>query len=781
MLLKIFKNDFLKNKIVVITLFIFILSSAALTASAVNMAVELVHSLRALFINTKAPHFVQMHTGKIDQNYINGWSRENSLVKNHQIVEMLTVDGSNIYLGNGYKSEKNSVMNHYFVKQNNDFDFLLDLHNKIIQVNKGEVAVPIYYMQRNKMHIGDKIRIVTDCFNEEFTVAGFVRDVQMNPSVVHSKRFVLNKDDYNVLKAHIGSIKYLIEFQLHDVSDINKFTNEYQEEENLPKKGPTLNYNLYEILNAMTDGITIAIIILIGFLLSIIIGLCLWFTILASMEEDYREIGIMKAIGIYGYDIKKLYLFKYVFMAALASIIGYFISLPCNSLFTSNIALYIGISPASVFRYVVSFLAVVILFLFIVLFCIFTLRCFNKITVMEALRKASIGMRCTSKNFFSLYKRGFLNVNVFLGLLDVLQRFKLFILPFLVFFVCTFIVTVPINFYNTVKSPSFINYMGVGRSDIRIDLQYADNIDTRFNSIISYIKTDKDVKCFSPLATFQYKIINSNGELENINIESGDFSLFSVQYLRGHFPLQNNEIALSYLNSKEWKKNVGDQIKLMVGKQIRMMTVSGIYQDVTNGGRTAKALLPSDSRKALWYIMNLDIKKHVDIREKVHEYARLFYPAKVTSIEDYLSQTLGDLIKQLRNIAMLATVIAIGIAVLITSLFLKMLMAKDYLQIAIMKNIGLSFKDIRLQYVVKITFVAFLGLLLGIIAAKVGGQSVVSALWSSMGASEIKFVIISWQIYFLCPFILIFTVMVTTLVSTMVIKKRNNFLLQEGK
>ena len=59
---------------------------------------------------------------------------------------------------------------------------------------------------------------------------------------------------------------------------------------------------------------------------------------------------------------------------------------------------------------------------------------------------------------------------------------------FLVFFVCTFIVTVPINFYNTVKSPSFINYMGVGRSDIRIDLQYADNIDTRFNSVISYIK-----------------------------------------------------------------------------------------------------------------------------------------------------------------------------------------------------------------------------------------------------------------------------------------------------
>lgn len=36
--------------------------------------------------------------------------------------------------------------------------------------------------------------------------------------------------------------------------------------------------------------------------------LCIRFTIITSMEEDYREIGVMKAIGIHNKDIQKNYI-----------------------------------------------------------------------------------------------------------------------------------------------------------------------------------------------------------------------------------------------------------------------------------------------------------------------------------------------------------------------------------------------------------------------------------------------------------------------------------------
>jgi len=43
------------------------------------------------------------------------------------------------------------------------------------------------------------------------------------------------------------------------------------------------------------------------------------------------------------------------------------------------------------------------------------------------------------------------------------------------------------------------------------------------------------------------------------------------------------------------------------------MVVSGIYQDVTNGGRTAKAAsLPFDPDNVLWYVVSVDVKPGKD-------------------------------------------------------------------------------------------------------------------------------------------------------------------------
>ena len=70
--------------------------------------------------------------------------------------------------------------------------------------------------------------------------------------------------------------------------------------------------------------------------------LCIRFTIITSMEEDYREIGVMKAIGIHNKDIQKLYITKYIVISAGGCICGYILSLFVTKIFTSNITLYMG-------------------------------------------------------------------------------------------------------------------------------------------------------------------------------------------------------------------------------------------------------------------------------------------------------------------------------------------------------------------------------------------------------------------------------------------------------
>lgn len=135
-----------EKKGITAALFIFVLLAALLVSSGSRMIMELTSSIQYLFSESKTPHFVQMHAGEIDQAKVNTWAEENAMVQQHQIVEMVNIDGSNLFLG--AESEKNSVMDIDFVTQNQDFDYLLNLDSEIIQVNDGEIAVPVYYMQQ---------------------------------------------------------------------------------------------------------------------------------------------------------------------------------------------------------------------------------------------------------------------------------------------------------------------------------------------------------------------------------------------------------------------------------------------------------------------------------------------------------------------------------------------------------------------------------------------------------------------------------------------------------
>lgn len=772
MLLKLSWADLAKNKIIMFILAFFIMLASFLIASSTNMIVELARSLNYLLIKSNAPHYVQMNEGSVDNEAITHWSSLNKRIKDIQVVKMLLINNSKIYLGSSHDSENNSVMNLYFVTQNYSFDFLINLHGEVINLNKGEIAVPLYFMQRNNLKIGDKVKIVDKNFSKEFIISDFIRDIQMNPSIIHSKRFLVNKDDFNEMQSNEEKLVWLIEFQLHALTDINNFATEYQLS-GLPKNGPSIDYHLYKILNSVTDGIIIGIIILVSMLFIVVSILCLRFTILTTLEEDYKQIGIMKALGIAQSIIRKIYLIKYALIAGTACGLGYILSIPLKKIFISNILLYLGVDPRASSQRLIPFISVCFIFLIIIFVCRLLIKKFDNISAVEALRESVIEKPSAAMNFLSIWRNNIVNVNIFIGIKDILQRFKMFFLLFIVFIICSFIIILPINFLNTIKSPHFITYMGVGKSDIRIDLRHTTDLNNQFKKIVSFLENDKDVKNYSPMSTAKFKVFNKDGSLENINVETGDFSIFPIKYLQGRSPINSNEISLSYLQGQQLKKNVGDFLNLIINNQIKKLIVSGIYQDITNGGKTAKAYLSFDPDFALWYVINVEFKSNILIDNKAREYANIFYPVRVTHLTDYLQQTLGDLIKQVEYLTYLILLIALFITLLITSLFLKMLITKHYSQIAIMKAIGFSLNNIRLQYLTRSLFVLNLGIIIGVITSGTIGQQIVSFIWSFMGAPEIKLIINPIEVYFYYPLLLIFIVTIITLLSTQSIKQIN--------
>ncbi|WP_391571191.1 ABC transporter permease [Cohnella sp.] len=773
MLIRMLRRDWLRNKSISAALLVFIALSALLASSGANMIAELSNSLGALFAKSGVPHYVQMHAGEVDRAYIDRWARDNSLVRQHQTAEMIRIEDAHLALGDKSTVGSGGVMDHYFVRQNPYFDLLLNLDSQVIQVKRGEVAVPIYYKQRDGLEIGDKVRIAAQGFDMELTVSEFVRDVQMNPSIIHSKRFVVDERDFARLNGSgIGEREYLIEFQLKDAAKLGEFRTAY-ETSSLPKLGPAIDHTLFRTLNALTDGLLAAVILLVSFLIGAIAILCLRFTILAAIEEDYREIGVMKAIGIAPKEIRKLYLLKYVMTAAIASVIGYATSLLLHPLFTRNIMLYIGTAPKGPALQLVPIAAAFFIFVIVVLFCMLTLRRFNRISAVEALRSGTAGEARPSGTKPSLHRSRTLSVPLFLAVKDIVGRFKMYRMLLFVFIISSFIMLVPINFFHTVQSPDFNNYMGIEKSDLRIDLQHAGSAEDDYERILAQLKNDSDVERYAAVLVGSFKTIGAEGALENMTVETGDFTTFQLEYLQGAAPSRADEIALSYLNGQEMEKKVGDPIRLIVDGRETTLKVSGIYQDVTNGGRTAKAALPVRPETVLRYELAVDLKPGVNVAAKREQYAQEMNPAKVTDLAGYMAQTFGNTIDQLRLVTRVATAVALLVSALITALFLKMAVAKDAGQIAIMRSIGFSLRHLRIQYATRALIVLAVGIAVGTVLSNTAGQSVAGFAMSFMGAARIQFAIDPLQAYVLYPLLLLAAVSVTALVSLVSIRKMN--------
>lgn len=769
MLYKILKKDFERKKGITAALFLFILLSSMLISSGTYIIMVMMGSIDSLFEASRIPHYVQMHVGDLNEADIDQFARVNPLVEDYQVQKMISIDPGCLYLGDNPTAEINSVMDISFVKQSENFDYLLNMDNKPVEVESGRIGVPVYYLQRYGLKKGDMIRLALDQGDVYFVISDFVRDAQMNPTVVSSKRFVINPKDYEPLCGGSENFEYSIGFLLKDTGKLSEFGNEYQSA-GLPAKGPTLDFGTYKLLNALTDGIVAAVIILISLLLVAISILCLRFTFLATIEEDYKEIGVMKAIGISSRDIKSIYLMKYITLGAGASLAGYLVSLYVGKLFTGNIVLYLGTIAADPAFYILPFMAAAVMYLVLILSCMSVLKRFNRISAVEALRSGD-GDKGKRLSVFHLNQKKHLNPDVFMGLKDIFCRFPMYMLLLFIFLMSTFIMIIPVNLYNTMRSSQFITYMGIGRSQIRIDLQQSEAMEERYADVTDYIKHDPDTSLYSPTVTCKYKVLGEEDLWENLNVETCNFNIFPLSYITGKAPSGENEIALSYLASENLGKKTGDQLTLLVEGQRTPMTVCGIYQDITNGGQTAKAMLPPDPATVLWYVVSVDLREGVDSASKIKEYADRFPATKITHMDDYLNQTLGSTISQLRLAKILSVVMSAAVAALITSLFLKMLIAKEASQIAIMKSLGFTLNNIRIQYLSRVGAILLAGVVIGTVAANTLGQGLVSAVAASYGASEIRFVIPPLEAYFLSPALLFLVVLITTLVSIIPMKK----------
>ncbi|MGY5344791.1 FtsX-like permease family protein [Paenibacillus glucanolyticus] len=756
---RIIRNDISKSKLITLTTMIFVAAAAMLVSLAVILVVNLSGAIDTLMKRAETPHFMQMHSGEINTDRLTAFAEQHGNVDEFQVLEFVNMDGARIILGDN--SLTHNVQDNGFSMQSDKFDYLLDLDGNVIHVSDGELYVPIHYMRDNTTKVGDKARIS----GKEFTVAGFLRDSQMNSTLSSSKRFLVSSHDYAVIQ-NLGTTEYLIEFRLKDLSALGAFETDYASA-GLEANGPVITYPLFKTINAISDGMMIGVILLVSVLVVAIALMCIRFTLLAKIEDDYRQIGVMKAMGMRISDMKRMYLAKYAVIAAAGSILGFALSLVFKGMLLENIRLYMGESEHSSSALLYGIIGILLVFLAMMAYINGVLRRFRKISAAEAIRFGnSQGHTAAGAKHLRLSRNRLLNTNVVLGIQDVLARKRLYATMLTVLVISAFIMIVPHNLYSTISSKGFIQYMGIGNYDMRMDIQQTDNISEKAAEVLKKMTSDSAISQYAVLATKSFKVKTLDGTEENIKIELGDHSIFPIAYSQGKAPAAEDEIALSSLNADELGIGVRETMTVVVEGKEKILTVSGIYSDITNGGKTAKAVFPDQSADTMWYVICAELSDPSLINSMVSEYASKFNYAKVSDIDKYIAQTFGSTISAVHKASYAAILVAIMITVLVTLLFMKMLVAKDRYSIGVMKVLGFTSADIRAQYVTRSVFVLLLGMVLGILLANTLGEMLAGVVISMFGASTFHFAVNPLSAYLLSPLMMIGSVLIATIIGT---------------
>lgn len=263
--IKLLLNDFRKRAWKNIILFVFMCLSVTIAASVVLMLSQLFSSITSMYETAKPPHFLQMHMGTIEQTDIDEFNESFEGITYWQSVPMITLYGDNIMVTGDDKSYTLSDcrLDISFVKQNDEYDVLLDEKRRPLNLLDGEIGVPIIVLDQYDISLGDKITLSANGIEKQFTVVTYIYDGMMNSTTCSSTRFLISDTDFDSLFGNIGETEYLIETYFTDSSCASAYQTAYeQSDKELPKNGQAITYTVIFLLSALTDILTAMVFVL---------------------------------------------------------------------------------------------------------------------------------------------------------------------------------------------------------------------------------------------------------------------------------------------------------------------------------------------------------------------------------------------------------------------------------------------------------------------------------------------------------------------------------------
>lgn len=774
MYLRILKKDLKRKKTMNIILFTFIILAATFIASSVNNVVSVVTALEHYFDLAEVPDYWLCMTNQEDVRAFEALAEENEVEFRQQ--DLLITDPSNVKLSGGKKFD---YSNNLVLSQLKNTIKIFDVKNEeLTEVHDGEIYLTAYIFNdpEFQLEIGDKMEIAVGQRKKTFTIKGSTKDAIFGSGTSGMMRFLISENDYAYFASETPEVCHAISI--------------YNDKPEFFKKYNDLGLNTVidfsrDALNTMymMDIITAVVMVVVSVCLVLISMVILRFTIHFTMSEEFREIGVMKAIGIPERKIRGLYVIKYFASSVTGGIIGLCLSIPFGDLMLDSIEDNIILQAGS--YYVLNILCVIAVVFAVVSFCYFCTRKIRHFSPVDAIRNGEKGERYSKHSIISLNK-SVLSPVPFLALNDIFREIRRFLAMILIFTLGILLVIIPINTINTLQSDNLITWFNMTGCDhvineeqiITMDGNNRERVEEDLDKIRHLFREKNiEVDVFQEIM-FKMNISYKGNKMSSLAFQGvGDVTTEDYIYIEGTPPQDIGEVAISHIVADKIGADIGDTVEIKNGDVTKKYMVTARYQTMNNLGEGIRfyekekldyRYTAGSFGKQIVYHDNPDKEAFSERKELLQEH----YPdARIYTAGEYINAMIGgDVAGQLQGIKQLVLLIVLCVNILVTVLMIKSFITKEKGEIAVLKALGFTSASLIGWQTMRIGIVLLVSVMIGVALGTPLSQLCVGPVFKIMGAYNITFDIVPFEIYFMYPAIVLGVTVLAAMIASLQIR-----------
>lgn len=764
MYLQILKKDLKRKKTMNIILLIFIILAATFIAGSANNLITVSSALDNFLELADVPDYWFASTNDSDIESFKQFAKKNHY--DYDISRLIQIEPKNVKV-EGEKIEYSNTLTLSTLGGINIFD---KNDKKITHIDDGEVYVTraIFESQENDYHEGGKIRIKQGKAEKEFTIKGYSKDALFGSSMVGMTRFLVSENDAKLFSGEGAAICSAVEVHTDDSRYRNRFNalgiNTVM----------SIDRSMFKMIYLM-DILMAGILLVVSICLILISMVILRFIINFTITEEFREIGVMKAIGLKNNAIRGLYIVKYLAISVIGTAVGLCLSFPFSKIMMNGISNKIVMNGDS--NFLINIGAAFVACATVVLFSYLCTKKIRKFSPIDAIRSGQTGERFQKKGILHLGK-SHLPVLPFMTMNDIFSGMKNYISMIVIFIIGTLLVIIPVNTINTLRSDDLITTFNMVKSDhiISRELLFNPNDDNKakverqFSEVREmFSENGIDVDVFQEIM-FRANVRKGEKLTNSLSFQGrGGVKTDQYTYLHGTPPQNVHEVALTYLTAGQIGAEIGDDVEIKVGETAETYTVTAITHSMNNMGEGVRFHQDAEldyNYAAGSFGIQVNYKDNPDKEELANRKSLLedLYPdSKIYTPGEYISYMIGaDVVGQLENMKMLILGIILSINALVAVLMVKSFITREKREIALLKAIGFQNTPLTMIQSMRIGIVLLISVIAGALLSSPLSTLIITPIFQMLGAYSINFEIRAVEVYIVYPLIVL---VVTTLAA----------------